>query len=332
MKALILVPFDPRLLEKLSQNMDIVYRNWMETKKLVEPEELIHYTLNEGVQIVVIEADFIFKEVLESTSNLRFVGVCRSTVNNVDIESATQQGVLVVNTPARNSIAVAELTLGLALSLARRIPEAHTAIKSGEWRDPVEPYITMRGTELDGKIAGIIGFGSIGKEVARRFQAFGMEVIACDPYIEPDIIQKDGVAPTDLNTLLKEADFISIHCSTREQTGNLLGKEQFKLIKPTAFLINTASWEIMDEKALFQALDTHSIAGAAFDVFAGHPLSSGSPLLKMNNVILTPHIGGATDGTIKKYSQMMAEDILRFINGKRPLHLLNPEVWDRNGK
>lgn len=330
MNALILAPFSPEFLQNLSSRLRIVYKSWTETRELIDPEKLIDIIRKEDIQVLVIEADFIFEDIFVGARNLRFVGVCRGAVNNVDIESATEHGVLVVNTPGRNSIAVAELTLGLAISLLRRIPEAHATIQSGRWEDPVGPYISMRGTELHGKVAGIIGMGAVGREASKRFQAFGMKILAYDPYVDASIVIQAGYQPADLNTLLKEADIISIHCSSTDETKGMIGEERVRLIKPTAFLINTASWDIVDEKALFKALESRSICGAGFDVFATHPLTAQNPLMRMNNVILTPHIGSATDCTVERHSQMITEDIFRFLEGKRPLNLLNPEAWRRN--
>jgi D-3-phosphoglycerate dehydrogenase / 2-oxoglutarate reductase len=325
--ALILAPFAKPALDRLGSRMGIIYRSWTETQTLLEPEQFLEFINKDDVQIIVLEADFIFEEVFEGTDSLRFVGVCRGTVNNVDLDSATQHRVLVVNAPARNSIAVAELTLGLALSLARRIPQAHKIVRSGQWEDPIEPYTSLRGIELYGKTAGLVGFGSIGKEVAQRFKVFGMPILAYDPHIAPIIMLQAGVKPVDLNTLVQESDFISIHCSAGEQTRGIIGPEEINRMKSTAYVINTASWDVIEEKALLESLSNHSIAGAAFDIFASHPLSLQSPLLKMENVILTPHIGGATDNTITRYSGMITEDIFRFLEGQRPLNLLNSEVW-----
>jgi len=326
-KVLVLAPFEYAALEKLRSRIGIIYQSWTETDKLLDPQEFIDFSLKEDVTIVVMEADFIFEEVFEGTDKLRFIGVCRGTVNNVDLDSATQHGVLVVNTPGRNSTAVAELTLGLALCLARRIPYAGDYIRGGKWTDPAGAYTGLRGIELGGKTAGIIGLGAIGREVAQRFRAFGMSVIAYDPLISKELFKKLEVAPVDLDTLMKVSDFVTIHCTAGERTAGLVGKKQLDLLKPSAYLINTASWEAVDEQALLSRLQNHAIAGAAFDIFKTHPLAASSPLLKLDNVLLTPHIGGATDLTVKHYSDMICEDIFRFLDGKKPLRLLNPEAW-----
>ena len=137
MKALILAPFHPQALDRLRSKIDVVHESWMDTRRLLSPEELIERIQSQNLQIVIVEADFVFDEVFHATNTLRFVGVCRGSVNNVDIDAATEHGVLVVNTPARNALAVAELTVGLMLALARRIPTAHSMVQSGEWHDPV---------------------------------------------------------------------------------------------------------------------------------------------------------------------------------------------------
>lgn len=330
MKALILVPFQPAALQRLQASVDVVCESWMETRRLYAPEELAARIQSEGFQIVVIEADFVFDEVFESAKGLRFVGVCRGAVDHVDVDAATGHGVLVVNTPARNATGVAELTVGLMLAVARRIPEAHALVRSGGWTDPVEPYMSLRGVELSGKTVGIVGLGAIGYEVARRLRAFDMTVLAYDPFAPAERFALAGAVPADLNTLMSEADFITIHCPMTTATSGLIGAEQIGKMKPTAYLMNTAGWEVVEEKALMAALKGRHIAGAAFDVYETHPVSADSPLLKLDNVVLTPHIGGATDGTITRYSQSMTEDIERFVAGKRPLNLVNPAAWSQN--
>jgi D-3-phosphoglycerate dehydrogenase len=331
MKALILAPYDTTELHKLESRMEVIQRSWIDTQVLLEPEQFLDYINKQGVEIIVIEADFIFEDVFEGTDKLRFIGVCRGTVNNVDLDSATSHGVLVVNTPGRNSVAVAELTIGLMLALSRRIMEADKLVRSGNWTDPVGPYTSLRGSELSGKTAGIIGLGAIGREVAKRLQAFGLQVLAYDPFVDASLAEQAGVSLVGLEVLLKTSDIVTLHCTASEETQDLLGADQLALLKPTAYLINTASWESIEEKALLKILTERRIAGAAFDVFSSHPVSQQSPLLKLDNVILTPHIGGATGNTITRYSQMITGDILRFLDGRKPLNLINPEAWRGNG-
>jgi D-3-phosphoglycerate dehydrogenase / 2-oxoglutarate reductase len=221
---------------------------------------------------------------------------------------------------------VAELTLGLMLSLARHIPQSHNLVKRGGWVDPVGPYRELRGVDLAGKTAGLVGLGAVGREVARRLNALDMKVLTYDPYITSEAAGQVGATLVSLETLLSQSDFISLHCALTEETNELLNKERINSIKPGAFLVDTAAYEVVNEKALVAALEQGRIAGAAFDVFESHPVAPTNPLLKLGNVILTPHIGGATEDTIKRYSLMIAEDIERFLRGQAPLHLVNPEV------
>jgi len=325
--AWILAPFDALALERLRGMVPVTYESWMDTGRLLSPEEMLERIEAQNFQIVVLEADFIFDEVFYGTDRLRFVGICRNSVNHVDIEAATERGVLVVNTPARNAVSVAELAVGLVLSLARQIPAMHDMVKGGKWTDPVGPYISRRGVELSGKTVGIIGLGAIGFEVAKRLGVFDMTVLAYDPYVGAERLAQTGARQVELSELMIESDFITIHCPVLPETTGLIGAGEIGSMKPGACIVNTAGWEIVDEKALLDALENRRIAGAAFDIYQTHPVSAQSPFLKLDNVVLTPHVGGATDGTVRRYSQMIVEDIKRFIGGERPKNLVNPEAW-----
>ena len=329
MKALILAPFCPSVLEKLRQRLEVIYESWMDTRRLVPSEELINRIQEQGIEIVVVEADFVFREVFKRANKLKLVGACRGNVTHVDIEAATEHGVLVVNTPARNAIAVAELTVGLMLALVRNIPAAHQMVRSGGWVDPTASYFLLRGTELAGKTIGIIGFGAIGQQTAKRLKAFEASILVYDPYADPEEIKGMGARPLELDKLVEQSDFITLHCPTLPETIGLISAQRIALMKPTAYLVNTASAAIVDREAIAQALREGHIAGAAFDVYETWPVQPDDPLLKLENVILTPHIGGATDETVVRHSQMMADDIERFSKGQRPKNVLNPQVWDK---
>ena len=332
MKALILAPFRAASLERLRKKLDVTYESWMDTSKLLSAEEFIERIQGEGIEIIVVEADFITREVFEKATKLKFVGVCRADVVYVDVKAATERGVLVVNTPARNATAVAELTLGLMLALMRNIPRAHQMVSSGKWVDPAVAYFSMRGAELGGKTVGIVGFGAIGRQVAKRVSAFDATVLAYDPFVEPDKIKEAGAKPVELDKLMKESDIITLHCSTAPEAMGLISAQRIAMMKPTAYLINAASAFVIDNEAIIKALQDRRIAGAAFDVFETWPVRPDSPLLEMDNVVLTPHIGGATDETIVRHSQMMADDIDRFLKGRRPKNLLNPQAWRKGAR
>ncbi len=329
MKALILAPFSPSVLERLKRSVEVIYESWTETRRLLPPEELINRIQNQYVEILVVEADFIFGEVFEKATRLKLVGACRGDVTQVDIAAATEHGVLVVNTPARNAIAVAELTIGLMLALVRRIPAAHQMVKSGGWVDPTAPYFSLRGTELAGKIIGIVGFGAIGREVAKRLVAFDTSVLVYDPYVTPERIKEARAWPVELEQLMQQSDIVSLHCPSVPETTGLISRQRIALMKPTAYLVNTAGAAVVDREAMAEVLRQRRIAGAAFDVYETWPVQPDHPFLKLDNVILTPHIGGATDETVARHSLMMAEDIERFVRGQRPKNLLNPKAWDK---
>lgn len=330
MKALILAPFYSSSLERLGRSLEVTYESWMDTRKLLSPEEFIDRIQGRDIAIVVIEADFVPREVFEQATKLKLLGACRGDAFQVDMEAATEYGVLVVNTPARNAVAVAELTLGLMLALVRNIPAAHNMVRSGGWVDPTAAYFSLRGTELTGKTIGIVGIGAIGRQVARRVSAFETSILAYDPYVDPDRIKEMGAEPLELDELMARSDFVTLHCPASTETMGLINSHRIALMKPTAYLVNTASTLVIDGDAIVQALRERRIAGAAFDVYETWPVRPDSPLLGLDNVVLTPHIGGATDETVVRHSQMIADDIERFLRGERPKNLLNPQVWDKD--
>lgn len=329
MKALILAPFCPSVLKRLRQSLEIIYESWMDTRRLVPAEELIDRIQAQDIEIVVIEADFVFREVFEKGIKLKLVAACRGNVTHVDIEAATEHGVLVVNTPARNATAVAELTVGLMLALIRNIPAAHQMVSSGGWVDPTVCYSSFRGTELTGKTIGIVGFGAIGQQVARMLSAFETSILVYDPYVDSDEITRMDARPIGLDELLEQSDFVTLHCPALPETMGLISAQRISSVKPTAYLVNTAGAAIVDREAIVQALKERHIAGAAFDVYETWPVQPGNPLLKLDNVILTPHIGGSTDETVERHSHMIADDIERFLRGERPKNLLNPQAWGK---
>jgi D-3-phosphoglycerate dehydrogenase len=308
MKALILAPFANASLEQLRKRITVIYEPWTETKRIWDPAELAVRLSDEAIEAVVIEVDFLFDEVFEGPSPLRFIGLCRNATNQVDIEAAKARGVVVANTPGRNANAVAEMTVGLAFALARRIPEAHSYVISGGWEDPLTPYTDLRGTELSGKTLGVVGLGAIGKRVARLGHALGMRVLGYDPYATTP----QYVAMSSLDELLSNSNFVTLHVPETPETIGMLNRERLALMQSTSYLINTASAALVDEAALVDALKAGGIAGAALDVYETHPVVPNSSLLKLNNVVLTPHIGGATAETVERYSQMITRDLLRF--------------------
>ena len=328
MRALILSPFDKRHLARLRAVMDVTYESWLDTRALTDPDALAERIRSEDISILVVEADFVFEETFQDCPGLKFVGICRAATNQVDLNAAADHGVTVVNTPGRNARAVAEHAFALMLSLARRIPQANEYVRSAMSSgglNPVAGYTDFRGVELGSRTVGIIGMGAIGRTLADLCLGFGMSVIAYDPYTT-DVPR--GVRMTDLDTLARESDFVSVHVplymssfKLAPDTTGLLDTEFFTLMKPSAYLVNCSDYRIADEAALLHALRERLISGAALDVFDTSP---NGPLLDLDNVILTPHVGGATEETVERHSKMMTDDILRFINGQRPVNLVVP--------
>ena len=325
MRALILAPFAEPWLRRLRERMDVTYESWLDTNRLHDPEELGARLAREGVSILVVEADFVFSEVFEAAPGLRVVGVCRNALNHVDIGAATEHGVAVLHAPGRNTNAVAEMTIGLMLALGRMIVPAHALVSGGGWRDPATGYRSLRGREIAGSTVGVIGFGRIGREVSRKCLALGARVVAHDPIVPDDALRDDGAEPRGLNELAREADFVTIHVPEHGSTRGLIGERFLGAMRRTAFLVNTSAGSVIDTGALVRALEAGQIAGAALDVFEGQPLPQTSELLSAPNVLLTPHIAGATDETVERHSRMMVEDIERYLAGQPMRHVINPE-------
>ena len=197
-------------------------------------------------------------------------------------------------------------------------------MQSGEWLVPTEPYIAFRGMELRGRTVGIVGLGAVGRRLADVCFALGMNVQAYDPYLASP---PDGVMLVSLETLLPTSDFVCVHVPLNDETDGMLNADMLGLMRPHAYLVSASDAAVFDQEALVAVLRERRIAGAAMDVFESHPVSPQNPLLAMDNVILSPHIGGATSETIQRHSQMMTDDILRFVRGEKPVNLVNRDVW-----
>ena len=329
MNTLVLAPFSSEGLAALERLGRVTYEPWSTTRRLYDPAELGQRLHREGFEALVVEADFLFEELFQEAPTLRFVALCRAALNQVDLEAATEHGVTVAHTPGRNAQAVAELVLGLMLSLARHIPQAHQHLSALRWEDPVEPYLAFQGRELAGATLGVIGLGEIGRRVARMGRGLGMRVLAHDPYVQPNTRSAATVTLTTLEELLQQSDFVTVHVPETPETTPLLDDRRLGLMRPSAYLVNVTAPAVVEQTALATALREGRLAGAAMDVHESHPIPPNSPFLGLPNVILTPHIGGATTETVARHSQMVVEDLQRFLKGKRPQHLANPEVWKK---
>jgi len=267
--------------------------------------------------IIVRSKTKVTRDVIERGERLKVIGRAGVGIDNIDLDSATKRGVLVVNSPEGNTISAAEHTISMLLSLARNIPSANRSVKMGEWRKS-----DFMGTEVRDKTLGIIGIGRIGSQVAKRARALEMNVIAFDPVISESKMESIGVKRVDLDTLLTGSDFITVHAPLTKKTENIIGEEEFRKMKTGARIINCARGGIIDEKALYHAIKEGKVAGASLDVFIDEP-PKDNPLLKLDEVIATPHIAASTREAQKNVSVSIAEEVLAALKNEPVKNALN---------
>ena len=260
--------------------------------------------------ILVRSATKVDAEVLAAARRLQVIARAGVGLDNVDVKAATQGGVMVVNAPTSNIVSAAELAVGLMVAAARHISPAHSSLKHGEWKRS-----KFTGIELYEKTVGIVGLGRIGVLVAQRLSAFGMRVIAYDPYVQPGRAAQMGVRLVDLDTLLAEADFMSVHLPKTPETAGMIGPEELAKVKPSLVLVNAARGGIVDETALYAALKEGRVAAAGLDVFAVEPCTD-SPLFELDNVVATPHLGASTDEAQEKAGIAVARSVRLALSGE----------------
>jgi len=279
--------------------------------------------------ILVVNYAPVTEEVMDMGRNLKLIGVTRGGPVNVDIQAATKRGIFVVNAPERTVDAVADFTIGLMIAEARNLARAYHMLKTGKVLK-VNPRLfgdaVIQGIELPGKTLGIVGFGRIGRAVASRAKAFGMHILAYDPYVKEEEMRSFGAEPRDLETLLKESDFVTLHVRLTKETEHMIGERELGMMKRTAYLINTSRGKVVDEKALYRALKEKRIAGAALDVVEEEPISPSNPLLELDNVTITPHIAGLTKEVPLKSALIIAEEVMKYIRGEKLDRLVNREL------
>ena len=271
--------------------------------------------------LVVRSRTKVTKEVLERASSLKVVGRAGVGVDNIDVSAATARRIAVVNAPTASSVSVAELAIGHMISLYRHLPYADRSVKDGKWEKK-----NLEGRELSGKVLGLVGSGRIGAEVAKRAAAFGMRVVAFDPYLAPEAAVAAGVTLVERDRLLQEADVVSVHAALTPENRGMIGAKEFSLMKRGAVLVNCSRGEIVQEAALSEALRSGTIAGAALDVFEKEP-PAGSPLLDAPNVVFSPHLGASTLEAQSRAGAIIAEQLLAALAGRRPEFLVNREVY-----
>jgi phosphoglycerate dehydrogenase-like enzyme len=331
MRALITASFDDAAKARLARRMEVVHEDWKVRQSIYfDGAEFAARIKSVGADVLVVEADLVHADVLEGCP-LVMIGCCRGDPVNIDLELATRKGIPVFHTPGRNADAVADLTLAFLLMLARHLGPIQDTFRAGAKRitgagDYLEMYSRFTGVELGGRTVGLVGLGAVGREVATRLLAFKARVLAYDPYVDTP---PPGVAMRGLDDLLRESDFVSLHAPVTPETQNLVSRDRLALMKPTAYFVNTARAALTDENALYEMLAAGRLAGAALDVLAEEPLQPDNRFLKLPNVLVAPHIGGATVDVTRHQSDIVVEAMERWLDGEQPRWIANPAVLAR---
>ncbi|MEM2321479.1 MAG: glyoxylate reductase [Candidatus Bathyarchaeia archaeon] len=289
------------------------------------PKHVIIEKARDVDALVTLLTDRIDAEVFNAAPKLKIIAHMAVGYDNIDVEEATKRGIYVTNTPGVLTETTADLAWALLMAIARRIVEADRYVREGKWKVAWHP-IMLLGRDIYGATLGIIGAGRIGSSIARRARGFNMKILYYDIIRRPELEKEFDAEYVDLDTLLRESDFITIHVPLTKETYHMINAERLKLVKKTAYIINTSRGAVIDEKALYEALREGRIAGAALDVFEQEPISMDNPLLKLDNIVLTPHIGSASYETRSKMAEMVAENLIAFFEGRVPPNLVNPEV------
>ncbi len=288
-------------------------------EKFSSEEKLIQALRGSQAIVPIRERTKFPAPLLKALPDLELIAQTGNHAYHIDIDAATEAGIVITMAPAGGG--VTELTIGLMIAVMRRIPQSDTAMRRGEW-----PLVL--GYVLKGKTLGILGLGKVGVEVARIAQAFGMKIIAWGPTLTKERAEKSGATFLPLEDVLKNSDVVSVHLKLSEQSKGLLDEKRLRLMKKSAYFINTARGAIVDEQALAKLLRENAIAGAALDVFVEEPLPQASPLAKLDNVVLTPHLGWPTDAGFHGFAESAVENILNYMEGNLT-RAVNPEALQR---
>ncbi len=310
--VLIAEELSPATLEALGPDFEVRHCNGADRAELLA-------CVRDVDAILVRSATRVDADVLAAASKLRVVARAGVGLDNVDVAAATQAGVMVVNAPTSNIVSAAELAVALLLAAARNIPQADAALRRGEWARS-----RYTGIEVYGKTVGVVGLGRIGQLAAQRLLAFGTNVIAYDPYVQPARAAQMGVTLVPLDTLLRQSDFITVHLPKTPETVGLIGEEQLSLVKPTVIIVNAARGGIVDEQALAEAISTGRVWGAGVDVYAKEPCTD-SPLFALERVVATPHLGASTDEAQEKAGIAVARSVRLALSGELVPDAVNVE-------
>jgi D-3-phosphoglycerate dehydrogenase len=278
-----------------------------------------------GVEVVVTQLAPLTARVLEAANNLRLVVCTRGGPVNVNVEAASESGVAVCYAPGRNAPAAAEYAVGLMLAAMRRIPEAHGSLSSGQWRGEFYVYEEC-GVELDGATVGLVGFGAIGRRVARVLVAFGARVFVYDPFVDVADIEEAGGSSVELDELLERSRAVSLHARLSPDTRDMIGAHEISRMSRDSVLVNTARGGLLDYDALCDALESGHLGAAALDVYPEEPVPEDSRILKAPRLVLSPHIAGATKETAQRAARIAAEEVGRYVRGEQLLNVINSEA------
>ncbi|NVM30936.1 MAG: hypothetical protein HWN65_18995 [Candidatus Helarchaeota archaeon] len=330
MKTLVTAIFDQEYLEKLKEKLDVIYRPWLGPDgklQILQADDLANYLNENKIEILICEAEVLRKNVLEPLTSLKIIICAKGTEFFIDEDVATEKNIIIAYTPGRNANSVAEFTIGIIIAITRKIVQNHNLVQIKKW--PILSAFKDRGIELNRRTVGIIGLGAIGYRVATILKTFGMKILVYDPYVKEERLKAVDAQQVDLDTLMKESDIVSVHALLTEETKGMLSKEKLALMKPTAYFINTSRGKIVDEAGLIQLLLEKKIRGAALDTYVREPIKRKSELIGLDNVITTSHIGGSSADVPYYSSKMAYEEVLRYLDGKSPLHCKNPEVIEK---
>ncbi len=292
----------------------------VDIKTNLTPAQLLEIIPNYDA-LIVRSSTQVTAAVVEQGKRLRVVARAGVGVDNIDTAAATNAGVIVVNAPTGNTLAAAEHTIAMLMALARNIPQADAHVRTGQWKRN-----RFVGTEVHNKVLGTVGLGRVAQEVAQMAQGLGMRVVAYDPYVTPEYAAQRGVTLADLDTLLAQADFVTVHVPLTPQTRHQLNRERLLQMKPGARLLNVARGGVVDEAALFEVIQSGHLAGAALDVFETEPLVGDSPLRKLDKVILTPHLGASTVEAQEKVAEDVAHQVLDVLNDRPARYAVNAPI------
>ena len=347
MHALITANFDQSVLDSLREDLgfDIDYAPISDREGRL-PDEAFRERLA-GVDVLIVGYEGVSESVIAEADDLKIIACPRGGPDaNVDIDAATDHEIPVLYTPGRNAVSVGDFTWGQILAVCRNIAHSHHLLHTGTdtgqpQSDAAEggsredvtwgmgtdsPYTRLKGVELAGKTVGIVGLGAVGREVAKRAAGFEVDLLGYDPYVDSEGMADYDAEKVDLDGLLEESDIVTVHVPVTDSTRGLIGAEEFDRMKDSAFFINNARAAIIDSDALLEALQSGDLGGAALDVYEQEPIPDDHPLLELDTVVTTPHLGGATEEVIRRHSEMIRDDLEALFEGEVPQHIANEEV------